>query len=119
MPTISWSDLPDNVEDVADSITGEVILCSAWDESVEDAMQHKCTKAFKITKQELDFYRNMKTPLPRECPNTRHFNRLQKRNPVKLWSRQCAKCKTSIQTGYSPDRPEIIYCEQCYQQEVV
>ena len=30
----------------------------------------------------------------------------------------CDKCKTEIQTSYPPDRPEIVYCEDCYKQEV-
>ncbi|MCX6723079.1 MAG: hypothetical protein NT094_03345 [Candidatus Staskawiczbacteria bacterium] len=118
VPTISWKDLPNDIHDVANSIVSEIILCKAWDESAENAAQHKCTKAFKVTKQELDFYRHMDLPLPRECPNTRHFKRLQKRNPVKWWNRKCAKCGVEIQTSYSPGRPEIIYCEQCYQQEM-
>jgi len=29
-----------------------------------------------------------------------------------------AKCSKSIQTSYSPERPEIVYCEQCYLQEI-
>ena len=49
----------------------------------------------------------------------RHFERLAKRNPLKLWDRQCAKCDKKISTSYSPDRPEVIYCEKCYQSEVV
>ena len=27
-------------------------------------------------------------------------------------------CKNKIKTTYSQDRPEIVYCEKCYQQEV-
>lgn len=29
-----------------------------------------------------------------------------------------APCGEEFKTGYAPDRPEIIYCEKCYQQEV-
>ncbi len=28
------------------------------------------------------------------------------------------KCKIEFETNYAPDRPEIVYCEKCYQQEV-
>ena len=28
------------------------------------------------------------------------------------------KCDVEFETSYAPDRPEIIYCEKCYQQEV-
>lgn len=27
-------------------------------------------------------------------------------------------CQNEFETSYSPDRPEIIYCEKCYQQEI-
>ncbi|HEY4526141.1 MAG TPA: hypothetical protein VJL32_03550 [Candidatus Paceibacterota bacterium] len=28
-------------------------------------------------------------------------------------------CPTEFETSYAPDRPEIVYCEQCYNSEVV
>jgi len=28
------------------------------------------------------------------------------------------RCSTEFETSYSPDRPEIIYCEECYKREV-
>jgi hypothetical protein len=28
------------------------------------------------------------------------------------------KCEVEFETSYAPDRPEIVYCEKCYQQEV-
>lgn len=43
-----------------------------------------------------------------------HAEGVQRRNPHKLFSRTCAKCGKSIQTTYSPERPEVVYCEQCY-----
>ena len=79
---------------------------------------HICTTAFRMIPAELEFYQRMKLPTPSLCPNCRHFERLALRNPFKLYSRQCAKCQKEIETSYTPDRPEIVYCEQCYQQEV-
>ena len=48
---------------------------------------------------------------------------------MKLWRRSCMcimkshehqeKCNNEFETSYSPDRPEIIYCEGCYQKEVI
>jgi len=80
-----------------------------------------CTTAFKIIPQELALYRKMGLPLPRLCPNCRHFSRLKKTNPLKLWHRKCMKpgCQNEFETSYAPDRPEIVYCESCYQQEVI
>ena len=34
------------------------------------------------------------------------------------YAKRFAKCKKEIMSSYSPDRPEIVYCETCYQQEV-
>ena len=121
--TISSVDLPDNIFDVDDSILKEVIGCSHNGEC-----SHQCTTAFKIVKHELDFYKKNNIPLPLLCPNCRHAERLTYRNSPKLWHRQCmcdknhphhtGKCSIEFETAYSPDRPEIIYCEQCYQQEI-
>lgn len=113
------SELPDTVAEVQDAITDDIILCQEWEENEEQAKLHNCTKAFRITPQELVFYRRYNLPLPRKCFYSRHRDRLQNRNPFKLYDRACAKCSAPIQTSYAPERPEIVYCESCYQQEVV
>ena len=28
------------------------------------------------------------------------------------------KCSNEFETSYAPERPEIVYCEKCYQQDV-
>jgi CxxC-x17-CxxC domain-containing protein len=40
------------------------------------------------------------------------------RNPRKLFDRKCDKCGIDIKTTYSPDRSEIVYCEECYNKEI-
>ena len=129
-------DLPDHIKDVEDSITNEVIGCLH-----EGTCKEQCTAAFKIIPQELQFYKKMNLPLPRLCPNCRHYQRLKQRNPLKLWPRKCTcggvksdnniyqntskhfhgsnHCLNEFETSYSSDRTEIVYCEQCYQSEVV
>ena len=120
VPTKSWKDLPDTIAEIDDSILSEIILCQAWEENKEEAQNHKCTKAFKIIPNELTMHRKWNIPLPRKCPNTRYFEISQLRNSINLWHRQCMRdgCKNEFETSYAPDRPEIIYCESCYQQEV-
>ncbi len=135
-PTMKAQDLPDHIKDVKDDILNEIIECEHQAQCNE-----QCTLAFKITKQELEFYRKMNLPLPRLCPNCRHYQRLKQRNPLKLWKRQCqcagaksensvyintAKhahgdkaCPNEFQTTYAPEREEIVYCEKCYLDEVV
>jgi len=111
--TISPADLPDHIKDVSDDILNQVIGCEHAGNCNE-----QCTGAFKIIPSELQFYRAMNLALPRLCSNCRHYHRLHQRNPFKLWDRECAKCGNPIKTSYSPDREEIIYCEQCYNAEV-
>jgi len=110
--TIKASDLSDHIKDVDDNILEEVIGCES----------KKCSGSgvFKFIPQELEFYRKQNLPLPRTCPYCRHQERIELRNPWRLWHRQCMKkgCNTEFETSYSPDRKEIIYCEQCYNKEV-
>ncbi len=94
--------LPEDIGEVNDDICAKVLTC-------EVTQRH-----YKIIPQELKFYRKMKLPIPRRCPDQRHLDRLALSNPHKLWARKCAKCQSSIQTSYAPNRPEIIYCEKCY-----
>ncbi|MCX6722515.1 MAG: hypothetical protein NT094_00405, partial [Candidatus Staskawiczbacteria bacterium] len=108
-------DLQDNIEDISDEILNDIIRCAH-----EGKCNEKCTVAFKIVPQELQFYKKMNLPLPQLCPNCRHYKRLAQRNPMKLWHRKCMHegCQNEFETPYSPDKSEIIYCERCYQQEV-
>lgn len=78
-----------------------------------------CKQDFTPHPDDLSFYDKMAVPVPSYCPPCRMQDRLRKRNPRKLWSRQCMKCGKGIETTYSPERPEIVYCEPCYQAEVV
>ncbi len=113
-PTLKPNEVPDSILEVPDGIINEVIACEH-----NNKCKHKCTTAFKITKDELVFYRKHNIPLPVLCPNCRHGERISCRNPKKLWDRNCHNCNEKIKTSYSPDRPEIVYCEKCYQKEVI
>ncbi len=112
---IKSEDIPDDINDITDDITSRVIECAH-----KGQCNQQCTEAFKIIPEELSFYKRMNLPIPRLCPNCRHYERLSQRNPLKLWHRNCMKegCANEFETSYAPDRPEIIYCEKCYQQEV-
>ncbi len=113
--TIESNNLPDRLSDVSDDVLTEVIACPN-----KGQVETKCSSAYRITPNELRFCRLMKIPLPRFCPNCRYCERKKWRNPYKLWRRKCMKpnCPNEFETSYAPDRPEIVYCEKCYQQEV-
>ncbi len=127
--TLDASLLPDTIGEVDDSVLKEILKCT------------QCEKAYRIILKEIDFLRKMSLPLPTKCQNCRYVDRIKFRNQPKLYKRQCqcaseksdngiysneAKhkhganhCPNQFETSYSPDRPDIVYCEDCYLQEVV
>lgn len=109
-------DIPENIADVPDTITKELLTCTCTAHAChpEPAEGSPCRKNYRIIPQELRFYRKMELPIPRKCPDCRHRERLKLRNPRKLFARACAKCGKEMQTTYAPERPEIVYCEDCY-----
>lgn len=121
--SLNTNNLPDNISDVPDSITNEVIECSHRGECKDE-----CATAFKIISSELAFLRKFGLPLPRLCPACRHMERVRQKTPLELFHRKCTcdktthnhkgNCEVEFETSYAPERPEIIYCEKCYQQEV-
>lgn len=104
-----------SIEEVKESILNEIIQCDHMGHC-----NHKCTTAFKFIQNELNIYKTLGVPLPKLCPNCRHMERMSFLNQPRLYSRTCMKegCNNEFETSYAPDRPEIIYCEKCYQQEV-
>jgi hypothetical protein len=106
--TIKGSGLPNSIDDVSESIIKEIIACD------------KCERAYRIIPIELQFYKRIGLPLPHLCHNCRFLDRFVFINTPKLWHRSCMKegCENEFETSYAPDRPEIVYCESCYNQEV-
>lgn len=105
--TLPPEKIPDNITEIKESITEDILRCIS------------CERNYKITEQELLFYRKMNLPIPRRCFYCRHRDRILRRGPYKFWDRKCDFCKKDMMTNYSPDRPEIVYCEECYQREVI
>lgn len=103
---ITADKIPDNIKDIPDEILNWAIECEVT------------KKLFKITPQELAFYRKQNIPIPHRRPDQRHLDRFAQRNPRKFWSCNCAKCQKEICTTYSPQGPETVYCEECYMKEV-
>ncbi len=114
MITLKPENIPDRIAETDDSILKEIIGCEHTRKCA-----HQCVTAFKIAPAELQFYRDNDLPVPHICPVCRHYERLTQRSKLELYDRQCAKCGTVRKTSYSPARPEIIYCEKCYQNEAV
>lgn len=104
--TMNADQIPDSIHDIQDSILDEVLGCG------------KCGKPFRLIHMELNLLRLWGFPIPRYCPDCRHMARLAQINPPRLYDRQCMKCQAPIQTSYAPERPEVIYCGECYANEI-
>ncbi|MBM3257389.1 MAG: hypothetical protein FJY98_03665 [Candidatus Liptonbacteria bacterium] len=129
-------EVPDDISDVSDSILQEVIECAH-----QGKCSDYCSTAFRIIPQELQFLKKFNLPLPRLCPICRRGERIRSRNPLRLWRRKCscaggqsangvykntavhshgdAPCVNEFETSYASERKEIVYCEQCYNAEIV
>ena len=122
--TLPSAEIPDHIQDIGENILNEVIECAH-----QGSCNQECTGAFRVVSMEVDFCKRMNIPLPRLCPNCRHYERLQLRNPLSFYNLECmcdlathehsGKCQNKFETSYAPDRPEKVYCEKCYQQEVL
>ena len=122
--TIGVDHIPDNINDVDEKILDETLECAD-----KGACNHRCTGVFRITSGELQFYKKEFIPLPDKCPNCRYYDRSDKIPlPFHLYHRTCmcsqsnhihqGNCPNEFETPYAPERPEKVYCEKCYQQEV-
>ena len=103
---VAARDLPDGIDDVPEDFVTKAVICAAT------------KKPFRVIKQELDLYRRLGVPLPRLHPDERHRRRMLLRNPCRVWQRPCAHCDKMMATTYAPERPETVYCEDCYAREV-
>ncbi|EKD44677.1 MAG: hypothetical protein ACD_71C00047G0001 [uncultured bacterium (gcode 4)] len=99
--------LPEDISKIPDDILNWAIECEVTG------------KPFRIIKQELEFYRKHNLPIPRRHPDQRHLDRMALRNPRKLFERKCDKCGVEMMTTYSNERKEIVYCEGCYNKEIL
>lgn len=95
-----------------------------WNDGADEVVN----KPFKLTTAEQVFYKQMQLPEPTEHPEMRHRTRMRYRNPRQLWHRQCMcstaehghpeQCAIKFDTTYSEDRPEKVYCEDCFKKEM-
>jgi len=99
--------LPDSITLTKDNIKKEVIQCET------------CGRGYNISDLEFELLQKLNQPVPHQCSNCRYSRRFNRTNKAIFYDRTCDKCGSDIRTSYSTDRPEIVYCEKCYQQEVI
>lgn len=105
--TIEAQNLPEKIAETKEEILNEVIKCM------------ECNRGYKVGQLEFTLLQKMGVPVPHSCPQCRMKSHFAKLNPIKLWQRNCAKCNEVVTTAFAPERPEVIYCEKCYQVEFV
>lgn len=103
---ITLKNIPESVEDIHDSIITEVLECRG------------CRNGFNITEIEVYLHKKICVPLPDSCWKCRFNRRFNSVNLPRLYDRECDKCKSLVKSSYAKERPEIVYCEKCYQEEI-
>ena len=111
--------VPLSIEQYDEKVVWDELANKNKDDLINSVLKCEVTgRPYKIIKPELAFYIKRHLPLPLKHPDQRHIERMHKRNPRKLRECNCAKCWIPLATSYSSDRPEIVYCEACYNKEV-
>lgn len=127
--TLDAKDLPDHIRDAPESVTDDLIKCI------------QCARAYRIIAMELKFYMEIGLAIPRLCPECRWAGRMKFQNPARYYRKTCHcggktsnnkiyenqtehfhksdPCPVEFETTYAPDRSEIVYCEACYQNEII
>ena len=101
-------EIPDDIKNVDDNITEKILRST------------KNGKVFRIIPMELAFCRRFGIPIPREAPFERHRRRVAfLSDHFRILDRECGKCRIKVQSVYSKEEFPTVYCEACYNAEVV
>lgn len=96
----------DNIEDISDEILNKTLACL------------DCSRNYKITPKELQFYKKRQIAVPKKCHHCRRKERWGHRNPYKLLERNCSNCNKNILTPHAENKTRVVLCEECYLKEV-
>lgn len=108
--------LPDSNALTHQQVLKEVFTCSF------------CQTNYKIQLKELEILESFKLSLPAECPECRFQHRTKRTYIPELFERVCQctlqhlghgpSCERKLLSIYAADRPEIVFCAECYQKEL-
>lgn len=126
---IDWDQVPDSILDTGEEFKNKVFACQ------------ETGKVFRLSNLEWDLYKRLTIPLPRLHPEVRHQKRFKSRGGILMTDVNCncagetslsglytntAKhehgslpCGKSFKTVYRADSGTTLYCERCYQDEVL
>ena len=128
--TMAINAVPDAIGDVSDTIIKEILECGT------------CRQPYRIIALELAFLKAEKLPLPRQCMECRHEERIVQRAKAFLYPRKCdctgktpnpktgyenfathphgeGSCPVEFEAAYPPEDPRIIYCLKCFYPEAI
>jgi hypothetical protein len=94
--------IPETEEEMDTSICDKILICE------------KSGKNYKIIPQEFEFYKKLRLPFPRLCPDQRYKELLKLQTPRKLLNTKCSICGKDIKTTYPEASGYQISCEDCY-----
>lgn len=106
MSCVESGSLSDSVYECDDSICDKAVLCQ------------ESKRPFRITKQELAFYRKYWLPLPRLHPDIRYQKRIKNAIKSEYYVRSCTKTQQKIISVYPENQTAEVYCDGCYKKIV-
>ncbi len=96
----------DTIEEFTDLMAGSHLAC------------FHCDRPYQITSAELRFYRKQQIAPPKECSECRHARRRANLASYELHSRNCSRCKGSIQTAFKDSELFPVLCDECFFLEI-
>ncbi len=107
LDVLSWEQVPDSITDVSGDIQNHALLCK------------ETGRPFRIVPTELTYYKRYQIPLP----TTHQYHRMKKSfsyfGNMRSYPGVCTRCACQLQTIYSPESHMMLYCDECYQKEVL
>ena len=73
-----------------------------------------CKGTFVIEPEEFAFYKKVQVPPPTWCSQCRFMRRFSWRNERALYKRKCDLCGEKTIAMYSPEKPYMVYCPDCF-----
>ncbi len=115
--TMEQKNIPASINNVEDKITDEILACI------------ECSRNYKILPDELLLYHRLLVPIPEKCFFCRSLEREKRRGGYDLINRECdctkgshnhtGKCDNQFETFFTDKEPRPIFCEDCYQKELI
>ncbi|MCA9356415.1 hypothetical protein KC852_02755 [Candidatus Nomurabacteria bacterium] len=117
METLSHEQVPDSIEDIQESFTSEILSCL------------ECSRNYRILAGELTLHKQLRIPIPEKCFFCRNEEREKMRGGYLLFQKQCdcvisshdhhGQCQNIFKTVFDKNEKRPIYCESCYQKEMI